>query len=248
MPYEKKALLRSAFSAAIVFLGIIMSFFSFCPKAKVNGILCRTYTLSEWKNIASKGADGVKTGSLRAVKSYSRLLKKAERAMGINETPQTKPTAKAKAEDKEITPKEKPIEAIPEIPTDPKVWSSPLKTGEISSPFGEREHPINRNDSLHTGVDIAAPHGETVVAAFPGYVASKGYDNANGYYAVVEHEGGFTTVYAHLSQLSITEGEYVSQRIKIGEVGSTGISTGPHLHFEIKKDGKSVNPEDYVEF
>ncbi len=250
MPYEKRALIKSAVSACLVSLGIIMSFFSFCPRAKISDTLYTTYGFGEWKALAKSSAKAVKTGSFGVVKSYSKLLKKAEKAIGINDEPKANPTAKAKTktEDKEITPKEKPIETKPKVPDDPKVWTSPLKTGEISSPFGEREHPINKNESLHTGVDIAAPHGETVVAAFPGYVVSKGYDNANGYYAVVEHEGGFTTVYAHLSQLCIIEGEYVSQRIKIGEVGSTGISTGPHLHFEIKKDGKSVNPEDYVKF
>lgn len=248
MPYEKTVLLKSAVSASLVSLGIIMSFMGFCPKAKIADTLYITYGLKEWKSLAKHSTYAVKTCSVKVVKSYSNLLKKAEKAIGIKEEPKPNPTAKAKTNTEDKETEENPIEPKPQIPTDPKVWSSPLKSAEISSPFGEREHPINKNESLHTGVDLAASHGETVVAAFPGYVASKGYDSANGYYAVVEHEGGFTTVYAHMSMLCITEGEYVSQRIKIGEVGSTGISTGPHLHFEIKKDGKSVNPEDYVKF
>ena len=118
--------------------------------------------------------------------------------------------------------------------------------GEISSVFGTRVHPISGETLEHTGIDIAADGGACVAAAAGGTVEKTGEDSANGKYIIVRHSANCTTVYAHLSKVCVAEGEAVDSSIKIGEVGSSGISTGPHLHFEIKINQKSVNPENYV--
>ena len=247
IPYEKKALVRCIVSAGLVSLGIILSFFEFCPHQKIKYALNKTYALREWTSLAKKGIYAVKTGSYNAVSSYTALVKKAEKSLGIEDEPKINPSVKAKETKepkKDQSPRENDIQQTEEV----FMWTKPVKNGRLSSPFGEREHPITKNDNLHTGVDIAADRGDTVVAAYPGHITATGYDNANGYYAVADHGDGITTVYAHLDSVCVTEGEYVSPLIKVGEVGSTGISTGPHLHFEIKIDGKSVNPEQYVDF
>lgn len=122
----------------------------------------------------------------------------------------------------------------------------PLPTGVISSGFGMRRHPITGKLSKHNGVDLAAPAGTDVYAARGGRVADTGVDNILGQYLVIEHDGGFSTVYGHLSaRLARLNEEVESGRI-IGKVGSTGQSTGPHLHFEVRVRGDARDPETYM--
>lgn len=115
----------------------------------------------------------------------------------------------------------------------------------VTSPFGNRWHPILRKYSFHSGTDVGAPSGTPVVAANTGTVIIAGWNNAYGNYIVINHGGGQTTLYAHLSKINVKKGASVSRGDKIGAVGSTGWSTGPHLHFEISIDGKNVNPMSY---
>jgi murein DD-endopeptidase MepM/ murein hydrolase activator NlpD len=110
----------------------------------------------------------------------------------------------------------------------------------ITSPYGMR------NGRLHKGVDIGAPTGAKIVSAKAGVVYTKAYDSGGyGNYVIVNHGGGYMTVYAHMSSVSVSKGQEVAKGQKIGEVGSTGRSTGPHLHFEIRKDGTAGNPMNY---
>lgn len=250
--FERKLFLQSVISCGILIAGITVSFFSFCPKKTFAEILYTTYNLTQWQDSIKPATAAIKKSSRKLAAMYTDRLAYIERSLGIKSEPENGVTAKAQKQEEEPAkkPEEAPVPAAEaeEAPApEPPQWQIPL-SGEITSAFGSRIHPINGQESTHTGVDIAAPEGKTIVAAFPGTVTNTGYDDANGHYIVVEHEGGITTVYAHLLSVSVVKGETVSPRIKIGEVGSTGISTGPHLHFEIKKDGKSVNPEEYVSF
>ena len=124
-------------------------------------------------------------------------------------------------------------------------WPVPGKY-TITSPYGTRTDPISKKKSHHTGVDIAAGTGVPIVAANSGTVivsgwSSKGYGN----YIVIDHGGGRSTLYAHQSRLAVKKGEYVVKGQTIGYVGSTGYSTGPHLHFEVLINGDDVNPMNY---
>ncbi len=115
--------------------------------------------------------------------------------------------------------------------------------GAITSGFGPRRHPIFRVVRMHNGVDIAAPWGTPVRAAAPGTVLFAGWFGGYGKLVVLDH-GGVTTLYGHLSSIEVAAGQKVRAGQVIGRVGSTGYSTGPHLHFEIRVDGRPVDPLD----
>lgn len=124
-------------------------------------------------------------------------------------------------------------------------WPSEAST-HISSPFGNRLHPILRVYKLHTGIDIAARSGTNILAANAGTVISAGWNNGYGYMVMVDHGGGIVTLYAHSSKLLVSKGTAVARGQAIAKVGSTGMSTGPHLHFEVRVNGAYKNPLDYV--
>jgi len=128
----------------------------------------------------------------------------------------------------------------------------PLKTtvppllpvdGMLTSSFGYRIHPISGEEGVHTGMDIAAPEGTPIHAAFFGTVSEVGVGEAFGNYVIIDHAGGMQTAYAHCSEIFAEEGIVLRAGDLIALVGSTGISTGPHLHFEIRLGGLRVNPE-----
>lgn len=118
--------------------------------------------------------------------------------------------------------------------------------GNVSSGFGERIHPVTGEVKNHNGVDIACNEGESVRAVFDGVVEKAEYNEYSGNFAVVRHIDGFTSSYAHLSELLVTAGQSVTTGDEIGKTGSTGMVTGPHLHFEIRQNGNAVNPFDYI--
>lgn len=119
----------------------------------------------------------------------------------------------------------------------------PLEDYEITSRFGYRISPITGNAGIHTGLDMAADSGEPIYAAADGIVLDSAYDDSYGYYVKLQHEDNIVTIYAHCSELCVEEGEKVEQGDKIAEVGSTGDSTGNHLHFEMRKDNIRIDPE-----
>jgi len=114
--------------------------------------------------------------------------------------------------------------------------------GEITSGFGVRRHPLFRIAKMHTGVDIASTWGTPVRAAGDGEVIYAGWFGGYGKIVVIDHGGGLSTLYAHLSAILVELGQQVKRGQIIGRVGSTGYSTGPHLHFEIRIDGRPVDP------
>ena len=122
-----------------------------------------------------------------------------------------------------------------------EMFRSPL-AGRYSSFFGGRMHPIFRQHGFHNGVDIAAPHGTLVGAACRGTVTACGWMGGYGNAVVITHPNGFKTLYGHLSRINVRYGQSVRAGKIIGKVGSTGWSTGPHLHFTMWHNGKLVNP------
>jgi murein DD-endopeptidase MepM/ murein hydrolase activator NlpD len=115
--------------------------------------------------------------------------------------------------------------------------------GAITSPYGYRRAPFNSSrNQFHTGIDIRGSMGTPVKAAMSGRVSQTGTDNVLGNYVIISHHSGYRTLYGHLSVIRARTGAYVSQGELIGNVGSTGLSTGPHLHFTVYKDGVLVNP------
>jgi murein DD-endopeptidase MepM/ murein hydrolase activator NlpD len=118
--------------------------------------------------------------------------------------------------------------------------------GRLTSPFGWRNDPISGVRRYHAALDLAAPTGTTIKAAMDGRIATVGYNATYGNYIIITHSKGFQTLYGHLSAVSVKQGAYVYQGGKIGAVGSTGYSTGPHLHFAVYKNGKAVNPLEFL--
>jgi murein DD-endopeptidase MepM/ murein hydrolase activator NlpD len=116
----------------------------------------------------------------------------------------------------------------------------------ITSEFGYRIHPILGYKKLHTGIDIAAPYGATVVASNSGKIIASYYNSSYGNMIIVDHGGGIVTLYAHLSSRLVSLGETVKRGETIGKVGSTGMSTGAHLHFEVRVNGVYEDPRSYL--
>jgi murein DD-endopeptidase MepM/ murein hydrolase activator NlpD len=118
--------------------------------------------------------------------------------------------------------------------------------GRLTSPYGWRNDPVSGVRRFHAALDLAAPIGVPVKAAMDGRVSATGVNAIYGKFIILSHGGGFQTMYAHLNAFSVKQGASVEQGAKIGEVGNTGYSTGPHLHFAVYKNGKAVNPLDYL--
>jgi len=115
----------------------------------------------------------------------------------------------------------------------------------ITSPFGPRIDPVYEVERFHSGVDIGAPAGTPVVAALDGEVGYAGWNGGYGNVIYIIHNGGYETRYAHLSSIAVKQRQIVKAGDVIGYVGSTGKSTGPHLHFEVRVGGRAVNPLDF---
>lgn len=124
------------------------------------------------------------------------------------------------------------------------IWPLPIR-GTLTSGYGYRSDPISGHKSFHQGQDIAAPYGTTVMAVANGVVVTSRYQRSYGNVVTIDHGGGIATVYAHNSSLLVAEGVSVVKGQAIAKVGSTGYSTGNHLHFEVRINGQTVNPMGY---
>lgn len=124
-------------------------------------------------------------------------------------------------------------------------WPTPGYSS-ITSPFGYRIHPVYGYNKFHSGVDIGAPYGAKIVAAASGTITLAQYNGGYGNCVMINHGGGISTLYAHGSSIKVKVGQYVQRGETVMIVGSTGVSTGAHLHFEVRVNGNYVNPLDYI--
>jgi len=122
----------------------------------------------------------------------------------------------------------------------------PLRTYRLTSRFGMRNNPVTGNLRFHQGLDLAAPMGTEVYAAASGIVTEIGEDSVYGNYIIIKHEGDWVSLYGHLQRVGISLRSSVQSGMLIGWVGSTGQSTGPHLHFELRQNGKARDPDKYL--
>ena len=123
------------------------------------------------------------------------------------------------------------------------LFTRPLRRSYyISSRFSWRVNPFTGRRTFHNGIDMAAPQGTPIYAALGGTVIATGWDNVYGKYVTVAHHSGYKTLYGHMSKITVKKGAHVTTATKLGEVGSTGQSTGPHLHFTVYKNGSPINP------
>jgi len=127
----------------------------------------------------------------------------------------------------------------------PSYW--PTDSTRITSEFGYRKDPFTRRTAYHAGIDIGGRSGDPVYAAADGVVSAVGYDRSHGYYVIIKHENGLKTNYFHLRKYLVSKGQKVEKGEKIALLGSTGRSTGPHLHFEVVENGKNVDPLNYLD-
>lgn len=152
---------------------------------------------------------------------------------------------------REILKEEIVMEAVPKImkrgTKTPPTYVKPISGGRLSSGFGKRTAPKKGASTYHKGVDWATPTGTSVYASCGGTVAKAGWGSGYGYVVYINHEDGRQTRYAHLSKVLVSAGDTVRQGDKIALSGNTGVSTGPHLHFEILINGSQVNPLNYLQ-
>ena len=133
------------------------------------------------------------------------------------------------------------VHSITALEANKGLFSWPTR-GRVSSEYGYRRSPINGKRLFHNGIDISAPRGTPVWAALSGQVGYAGRDNTYGNYIVINHESGYRTLYAHLHVVRVKVGDSVETAQHIGDVGSTGLSTGAHLHFAVNQNGIILNP------
>ena len=125
-------------------------------------------------------------------------------------------------------------------------WRVPCSYSRLTSAYGWRVHPITGKNSFHNGVDLAGAQGTPIYAAKSGTVTTATYSGAYGYYVTINHGDGYSTLYAHMTHYVVSSGQYVSQGQVIGYMGSTGWSTGPHLHYTVYYNGNTVNAANYI--
>lgn len=129
----------------------------------------------------------------------------------------------------------------------PSIQPIPGNEARLSSGFGVRVHPILKIQKQHNGLDFTAPTGTTARVTGDGRVKYAGYNTSGfGNHVIVDHGFGYETLYAHLSKLAVRQGQLIKRGDVVGEVGSTGLSSGPHLHYEVHKDGSPVDPVNYL--
>lgn len=139
-----------------------------------------------------------------------------------------------------------PSNSSSSVIVDGLTWVKPCNYVMLTSPFGWRVHPVYGDWRFHYGVDLAGPIGTPIVATRSGVVTTAAFDSSAGYYVNIDHQDGFSSKYLHMTHYIVSAGEYVSAGQVIGYMGSTGTSTGSHLHFSILYNGSHMNPMDYI--
>ncbi|PHN04625.1 peptidoglycan DD-metalloendopeptidase family protein [Flavilitoribacter nigricans] len=140
-----------------------------------------------------------------------------------------------------------PAPAFSEIVLEDPPNEAPLAgQHQITSAYGQRVHPVFKKKMLHRGVDFKAPLGTPIVATGDGTIEFADEEKMYGMKVIIQHDGEYKSLYAHMSEIKVKAGQRVTRGTVIGLVGSSGASTAPHLHYEIIKEGKAVNPADYL--
>ncbi len=250
MSFEKKLLIQGIVSAVLLIYSIGVSKIDamvtqrqFIHKAvNINATAADAkYALNKVKSVAKRSTSLVKEGM-----DYIERLSKGDTDKEDNNAV----TALAMTKDGEqdnasVQQEENDAKEDNTQPQAEQGFKWPVR-GEITSNFGERVHPVSGNEANHMGLDIGADYGDTVVACSKGVVSEAGYDDNLGNYVKVKHSDSVVTVYGHMSKISVRPDEAVDSTIKIGEVGDTGMATGPHLHLEVRVNGVCMNPLDYM--
>ncbi|WP_296762073.1 DUF5930 domain-containing protein, partial [Sediminimonas sp.] len=126
-------------------------------------------------------------------------------------------------------------------------FANPMRTSyRFTSPFGPRRHPVTGGVRMHEGVDFAAPMGAPILATADGVITYAGWKTGYGRVVEIKHAFGIETLFAHMSKIRVKRGQKVSRGDRIGDIGSSGRSTGPHTHYEVRVNGKPVNPMTYI--
>lgn len=209
---------------------------------------------SEQMNASRQEADELLQQLVAKGQEYQELIDEHEK---IESETQRELDAKESAYDKAreqeylqwLATQEQPSQGTANSTTDAsgKVWLMPINYTHFSSPFGWRIHPIYGDTRFHAGVDLSAPQGTPIVATRAGVVTGTSYEAGGaGYYVTINHLDGFVTRYLHMTHYIVSEGQTVAAGQVIGYCGSTGASTGPHLHFSVYHNGSAVNPAQYI--
>lgn len=131
-------------------------------------------------------------------------------------------------------------------PVEPAARLAPPSSAPVTETFRMQQHPLLNVETMHTGWDYGAPPGASVYASAAGRVVRAGYEGGYGQLVIVDHGDGLETAYAHLRRTRVAEGDCVAQGAVVGEVGSTGLAAEPHLHFEVRTHGVSVDPSRWL--
>jgi murein DD-endopeptidase MepM/ murein hydrolase activator NlpD len=123
----------------------------------------------------------------------------------------------------------------------------PADINMMSSGYGYRRDPFTGGGAMHSGIDFKGPHGQPILSAARGTITHAGWKSGYGKTVEITHGNGLMTRYAHLSKIQVTTGQKVKQGLQVGAMGSTGRSTGTHLHFEVRLNGTAVNPRPFLE-
>ena len=170
---------------------------------------------------------------LRAIESDTLLL--------VEQTETEKSAVAAKIEEMKNT-----LESIEN--KQQQCWVLPMRYQRCSSSYGYRDHPVSGEAKFHNGVDLAADRGTPIVASRSGTVEIAEYlENDAGYWVLIDHLDGYESAYMHMDKYIVTQGQFVVTGQIIGYCGASGVATGNHLHFEIRKNNQVVNPADYID-
>lgn len=124
--------------------------------------------------------------------------------------------------------------------------ADPVPNARLTSPFGSRIHPVRGTRHNHSGIDLAAPTGTPIFSTADGVVTRAGWQRGYGNVVVVEHGGGYETLYAHAQRIVVRVGDRVSSGQQVATVGCTGTCTGPHLHYEVRSNNRAIDPSRYL--
>ena len=217
-------------------------------KTKYDGIMAKDLSVSEiWSSVKEVASYVMKPVDINSVQETN-----VNTAENFEDEDKEEPTTQNTEEEKTEEPKKEEdnkevgkVAAVMSLFSDDSDISVPIK-GRITSRFGYRTDPISGENALHSGIDIATAEGTSVRAAWDGIVTETGKDEKKGNYVWMVHKNGNETLYCHCSKILVEKGAVIRAGEAIALSGSTGYSTGPHLHFCIRENGKMVDPLNYL--